>query len=189
MTREGMESEAVGVERRRLPFTLIENVVIEDQELGAVDILVYMALAKHVDEDGVCWPSMSIIGKLARCVRQTVAKSITRLETCGYLRRTARFRPDGGVTSNVYQLLQLKVDPPAAQDDTLRQLERQAPVSRVTRTISNLNKTQRKKERHDHSARRKRRQRHWSRLQYGACRGGGKPARRGVANRLRIYAL
>src|SRR5271169_5291957 len=72
-----MESDSVGVERRRLPFTLIENVVLEDQELGPVDVLVYLALAKHADGDGVCWPSMSTIGKLARCARETVARSIT----------------------------------------------------------------------------------------------------------------
>jgi GntR family transcriptional regulator len=125
-----MESDSIGVASRRLPFTLIENVVLEDLELGPVDVLVYIALAKHADREGTCWPSMATIGKLARCARQTVARSIAHLEARGYLKRTARFRPDGGVTSNVYQLMTLKAErhPPVTQDDTPCPPARQAPV-------------------------------------------------------------
>jgi len=125
-----MESNPVGVERRRLPFTLIENVVLEDLELGPVDILVYIALAKHADGEGTCWPSMATIGRLARCARETVARSITHLEARGYLKRTARFRPDGGVTSNVYKLMPIeaKIYPPVAQDDIPCDLGSHPPV-------------------------------------------------------------
>jgi len=123
-------SNPVGVERRRLPFTLIENIVLEDQELGPVDLLVYIALAKHADTDGVCWPSMATIGKLARCARGTVARSIARLEARGYLKRTARFRPDGGVTSNAYKLMPIEARryPPVIDDDTPCLAERHPPV-------------------------------------------------------------
>src|SRR5271169_6320957 len=115
-----MQSDSIAVERRRLPFTLIETVIIEDQALGPVDILVYLALAKHADGEGTCWPSMATIGKLARCARETVARSLKHLEARGYLKRTARFRPDGGVTSNVYQLMPIEAKryPHVAQDDT-----------------------------------------------------------------------
>jgi hypothetical protein len=125
-----MESDPVGVERRRLPFTLLENIVLEDQELGPVDLLVYIALAKHADGEGVCWPSMATIGKLARCARETVARSITHLEARGYLRRTARFRPDGGVTSNAYKLMPIEARryPLVAQDDTPCDRESHPPV-------------------------------------------------------------
>ncbi len=123
-----MESDSVGVERRRLPFTLIENVVLEDQGLSPVNLLVYIALAKHADGEGVCWPSMARIGKLARCARGTVARSIAQLEARGYLKRTARFRPDGGVTSNVYRLTPMEAPPPVTQDDTPCLSERHPPV-------------------------------------------------------------
>ena len=131
-----MQSDSVGVERRRLPFTLIENIILEDQTLGRVDILVYLALAKHADGEGICWPSMATIAKLARCASETVASQASNTwRSRGYLKRTARFRPDGGVTSNVYQLMPLearstplpprKTPPvvqnslaPVAQDDT-----------------------------------------------------------------------
>ncbi len=126
-----MESYSVGVECRRLPFTLIENVIIEDQALGPVDILVYLALAKHADGEGTCWPALSTIAKLARVHRSRVAEAIKRLEACGYLKRTARFRPDGGVTSNVYRLMPVEARkyPPVVQDDTPCRPGRLAPVA------------------------------------------------------------
>ena len=124
-----MQSDSVGVERRRLPFTLIENIILEDQTLSRVDILVYLAIAKHADGEGTCWPSMATIGKLARCARETVARSLTHLEARGYLKRTARFRPDGGVTSNVYQLMPIEAQPyPVTQADTPCELESHPPV-------------------------------------------------------------
>src|SRR5208283_3363646 len=95
-----------------------------------VDLLVYIALAKHADGEGVCWPSMATIGKLARCARETVARSITHLEARGYLKRTARFRPDGGVTSNAYKLMPIEAKryPPVAQEDIPCDRESHLPV-------------------------------------------------------------
>ena len=127
-----MQSDSVGVERRRLPFTLVENIVLEDQELGPVDILVYIALAKHADSEGTCWPSLATIARLARVCRSSVAQAIKRLEARGYLQRTARFRPDGGVTSNVYKLMPMEVKAyPVAQADTPRPAGAPAPVQQV----------------------------------------------------------
>ena len=109
-----MESETIGIERRRLPFTIVENIVLEDQALGPVDVLVYIALAKHADAEGVCWPSMATIaqaGPGADGRRHSRRSSTWR--RCGYLKRTPRFRPDGGVTSNAYRLLEMKVEDPS----------------------------------------------------------------------------
>ena len=135
-----MQSDSIVVERRRLPFTLIENIVLEDQALGPVDILVYLALAKHSDGEGTCWPSLATIAKLARVHRSSVAQAIKRLETRGYLRRTARFRPDGGVTSNAYQLMPLEAQkyPPVAQDDTPCRPGRLAPVAQDDTNYTHL---------------------------------------------------
>ena len=128
-----MQSDSVGVERRRLPFTLIENIILEDQALGPVDILVYLALAKHADGAGTCWPSMATIARVARVCRSKAFVAIRHLEVCGYLRRTARFRPDGGVTSNTYKLMPMETRkyPPLTQDDTPRIPERLPPVHQV----------------------------------------------------------
>jgi len=135
-----MQSDSIGVERRRLPFTLIENIVLEDQALGPVDILVYLALAKHSDGEGACWPSLPTIARLARVHRSSVAQAIKRLEARGYLKRPARFRPDGGVTSNAYQLMPLEAQkyPPIAQDDTPRRPQRLAPVAQDDSNYTHL---------------------------------------------------
>jgi hypothetical protein len=63
---------------------------------------------------------MTTLATLARCARETVARSLKHLEARGYLKRTARFRPDGGVTSNIYQLMpvEAKRSPFVTQDDT-----------------------------------------------------------------------
>ena len=126
-----MRSDSVGVERRRLPFTLVENVIIEDQELGAVDVLVYLALAKHADGEGVCWPSLPTLAKIARVHRSSVAHAIKHLEARGYLKRTPRFRPDGGVTSNAYRLMPLTSEkyPPVAQEAAPRRPGRRGLVA------------------------------------------------------------
>ena len=135
-----MQSDSIGVERRRLPFTLIENIVLEDQALGPVDILVYLALAKHSDGEGACWPSLPTIARLARVHRSSVAQAVKRLEARGYLKRSPRFRPDGGVTSNAYQLMPLEAQkyPPVAQEDTPRRSEGLAPIAQDDSNYTHL---------------------------------------------------
>ncbi len=143
-----MQSDSVGVERRRLPFTLIENIILEDQALGPVDVLVYLALAKHADGEGTCWPSMATIARVARVCRSKAFQAIKHLEALGYLKRTARFRPDGGVTSNAYKLIPIEARryPPVTQNDTPSLPDTLPPSTGWTRTIFNPNKIQKKGE-------------------------------------------
>jgi hypothetical protein len=134
MALEGtMQSDSVGVERRRLPFTLIENIILEDQALGPVDVLVYLALAKHADGEGACWPSMATIAKVARVCRSKAFQAIKHLEALGYLKRTARFRADGGVTSNAYKLMPIEARryPHVAPNDTPCHSDKLPPVHHV----------------------------------------------------------
>jgi hypothetical protein len=135
-----MQSDSVGVERRRLPFTLIENIILEDHALGPVDILVYIALAKHADGEGTCWPSIATIAKVARVCRSKAFEAIKHLEACGYLRHTARFRPDGGVTSNAYQLMPMKAQkyPPIAQEAPPLLPQQHPPVRQVNTNYTHL---------------------------------------------------
>src|SRR5208337_3805656 len=97
------------------------------------DILVYLALTKHADLAGTCWPSMATIAKVARVCRSKVFETIKHLEARGYLKRSARFRPDGGVTSNVYHLIPLEAKkyPPVVQDVIPHPPERLPPVHHV----------------------------------------------------------
>lgn len=68
-------------------FSMLPNWVVDDDRLGAYDLLVYMALIRHADNTGVCWPSLERIAKIARCSQPTVSKSLNVLEELGYIQR------------------------------------------------------------------------------------------------------
>ena len=68
-------------------FSMLPNWVVDDDRLGAYDLLVYMALIRHADNTGTCWPSLERISKVARCTQPTVSKSLNTLERLGYVRR------------------------------------------------------------------------------------------------------
>lgn len=68
-------------------FSMLPNWVVDDDLLSAYDLLVYMALIRHADNTGICWPSLERIAKIARCSQPTVSKSINVLEQLGYIRR------------------------------------------------------------------------------------------------------
>lgn len=66
---------------------MLPNWAVDDDRLGGYDLLVYMALIRHADNTGVCWPSLERIAKVARCSQPTVSKSLNVLERLGYIRR------------------------------------------------------------------------------------------------------
>lgn len=68
-------------------FSMLPNWAVDDGRLGAYDLLVYMALIRHADNTGVCWPSLERLAKIARCSQPTVSKSLNVLEQLGYIRR------------------------------------------------------------------------------------------------------
>lgn len=68
-------------------FSMLPNWAVDDDRLGAYDLLVYMALIRHADNNGVCWPSLERLAKIARCSQPTVSKSLNVLEQLGYIRR------------------------------------------------------------------------------------------------------
>ena len=39
-------------------FSMLPNWAVDDDRLGGYDLLVYMALIRHADNTGVCWPSL-----------------------------------------------------------------------------------------------------------------------------------
>lgn len=68
-------------------FSMLPNWAVDDDRLGGYDLLVYMALIRHADNTGVCWPSLERLARIARCSQPTVSKSLNRLEQLGYIRR------------------------------------------------------------------------------------------------------
>lgn len=68
-------------------FSMLPNWAVDDDRLGGYDLLVYMALIRHADNTGICWPSLERLAKIARCSQPTVSKSLNRLEQLGCIRR------------------------------------------------------------------------------------------------------
>lgn len=92
-------------------FSMLPNWAVDDDRLGAYDLLVYMALIRHADNTGVCWPSLERLAKIARCSQPTVSKSLNRLEQLGYIRRV---KSDG--RANRYHVSLWKSTPKPAFD-------------------------------------------------------------------------
>jgi DNA-binding transcriptional ArsR family regulator len=66
--------------------------------------LVLMALCDHVDPEGTCWPSVSLIAERAGCKRRTVQRHLRELEKQGLIESVPHYRPDGSQTSNRYRV-------------------------------------------------------------------------------------
>ena len=92
-------------------FSMLPNWAVDDDRLGGYDLLVYMALIRHADNTGICWPSLERLAKIARCSQPTVSKSLNRLEQLGYIRRV---KSDG--RANRYHVSVWKTTPKHGYD-------------------------------------------------------------------------
>lgn len=90
---------------------MLPNWAVDDDRLGGYDLLVYMALIRHADNTGVCWPSLERLAKIARCSQPTVSKSLNVLEQLGYIRRV---KSDG--RANRYHVSLWKPTPKQGHD-------------------------------------------------------------------------
>ena len=75
----------------------------EQECRDAIGKLVLVAIAKHADEKGQCFPSASRIALLANTTRRTVHRKINELKEDGLIAVKARGK-DGKKTSNLYTL-------------------------------------------------------------------------------------
>lgn len=90
---------------------MLPNWAVDDDRLGGYDLLVYMALIRHADNTGICWPSLERLAKIARCSQPTVSKSLNVLERLGYVRRV---KSDG--RANRYHISLWKTTPKQGYD-------------------------------------------------------------------------
>lgn len=73
-------------------------------ELPARAKTVYMYLKDRSDAKGECWPAINTIAKETSMSRSTVKRGIADPILCGLLTKEARYRENGGNTSNQYFL-------------------------------------------------------------------------------------
>ena len=74
-------------------------------ELSHKAVAVYMYLKDRANQSGQCWPGLRTIARELHLSVSTVKRGIRELEQGGFLERNARWRENGGRTSNQYQVL------------------------------------------------------------------------------------
>ena len=68
-------------------------------------LAVFICIALHINEQGRSWPSIALIAKQTGYNKDTVLKSLKRLEFMGFISRVQnKDRTTGKFRSNVYQL-------------------------------------------------------------------------------------
>ncbi len=133
------QREALGISEERIRvvgkhYTVIEDDVIDDERLSSMALLVYIALRRHMNANGTCWPRHSRLAKMARCSTRTVQTALLELREYGYI--TIDSGAKAG-TSNTYILGQGTQQVPRGSEPTADQGRNQVPTE-VSSERSNL---------------------------------------------------
>ncbi|TDT94907.1 helix-turn-helix protein [Azorhizobium sp. AG788] len=79
---------------------------VEAQETGSPGTqLVLFVLANYADENGECYPALSLLAKRSQQSVDTVRRKLQVLEEQGYIERQERWRENGTRTSDRFRLL------------------------------------------------------------------------------------
>ena len=76
----------------------------QNEELPHRAKTVYMYLHDRSDAAGTCWPGVKRIAADLKLSRRTVQRALGDLEQAGLVSRQSRYRPNGSLTSNLYQI-------------------------------------------------------------------------------------
>lgn len=74
------------------------------QPLPSTQRFVLLALADAADENGACWPSVSMLAKRCAISTRTVQRALQGLISADLIHSDSRHRGDGSTTSNRYVL-------------------------------------------------------------------------------------
>lgn len=102
-----------GQEREKRTYVKF-SVSFRDSQLAQLKgptLSVFICLALHIEEDGSCFPSVSLISKETGFNRDTIFNALRKLEFMGYIARRQKTDPKTRkFKSNVYQLFPKSVD-------------------------------------------------------------------------------
>lgn len=72
---------------------------------GGAKLAVFLCLALHINEEGLCWPSISLISKETGYGKDAIYEALEGLETMGYIeRKKRREKKSNKLTTNLYQI-------------------------------------------------------------------------------------
>lgn len=97
------ESEAVEVTRSR-ELTWIPDAVIDDTTLGKNEVLAYVALARHANKQGSCYPSLKTLERKARLTWRSLSAATKALQERNMVKVSHRYDDAGKQRSNRYEL-------------------------------------------------------------------------------------
>lgn len=91
------------------PFIMVYQDFLESDLLdNHYQKLVYVYLKKFADSKNQCFPSVKTLSKLTKISVNKVKQTLAELEQKGVISKENRTRPDGGKSSNLYTLYDLK---------------------------------------------------------------------------------
>jgi hypothetical protein len=103
-----------GTQERRKSVYVKFSVRFREKQLYQLKgplLSVFICLALHIQENGTCFPSVSLISHETGYNRDTVFKSLKKLEMMGYIaRRQGKEAQTRKFKSNLYQLFPKSVD-------------------------------------------------------------------------------
>jgi hypothetical protein len=83
-----------------------DNVCFKGSAVSTSARFVYLCLCKHADNTKqTCFPSLNRIAQIVGKSLSTIKRAVRELCSYGVIKRTARFRKDGGQTSNLYTIV------------------------------------------------------------------------------------
>ena len=78
--------------------------IYADTAISSKARMVFMYLKDRSSSAGTCWPSVKRIASDLNISVTTVKRALGELERAGYVQKTARHRPNGSCTSNLYSV-------------------------------------------------------------------------------------
>ena len=92
----------MSAKRTKRPFTMVPNFILDDKDLSGNEKAVYMALAKHANnETGIAYPAIKTLAAKAGVSSRTVSNAKKRLVEKGYVEESSGHRG----RANTYRLV------------------------------------------------------------------------------------
>ena len=89
---------------KSLPFARVEHAIIDDASISIYALATYVALCRHADTFGQCFPGMATLARESKCSRRSTIRAIQELIDRGYVSKHIRCQ-SGRFASNVYTIL------------------------------------------------------------------------------------
>jgi len=78
--------------------------IYQDGELSSRAKVVLIYLRDHANKQGTCWPGINTIAAGVSLSRSTVKRALDDLVRAGLVEKSSRWRENGSLTSNLYQI-------------------------------------------------------------------------------------